>query len=542
MGIKIPEYIRLTMIDRWVSGETRDNIAAELQLGEGTVSNVIKEWQNRIGVFDANNLRMLGLALKKAGISPIQCVYGLRITNILKQLGIDEDHLFDFLTKVYNKSKEQKLLPADLVRLVQVINEYPEINSLNEIPKNINKRRQEKIKLDAEIYYKKLELRKLDQEIKSKKKEIQDIQDDLDSSRKEMQDEKKDFLLFRNVKEELNKHGIAIHILDPLIDVIKIFKDMHFRPLTILSKFSDINAYRDLIENKDIEIEQRELHIQDLKDISDNYEMKITSNEPIVHSLNQLEYLGFSASDIKNLHLIFSKISKKYGLNKNEIKIRFFRCINYYFNNLLPLQQGIFEKQNEISILDSEISSRRKMLESQPIVFSILQYLISAGLNEHDILMALKIFITDMSNNMPYGDRTYLERLSKDLNKYPTVRDTLEVLNNKILLKQSHIDKLALFRSNLEYFLLSLVLTTIYFYFPILFNAKWGLIQKNLKILLILNLNYLPILLYILNKDNKKKHIRSKFIQNRTEQQQQQQKITREKKRTAKKDKNNKSN
>jgi hypothetical protein len=144
-----------------------------------------------------------------------------------------------------------------------------------------------------------------------------------------------------------------------------------------------------------------------------------------------LENLGFDASDIKNLERVFSEISKKYGLNRKEIKNRFFRYMNH-LNNLLPLQQDIFEKQNEISILDSEISSRRKIIESQPIVFFILQYLVSAGLNEHDILMAFKIFITDMSNNMPYGDRTYLERLSKDLNKYPTVRNTLEVLNKNI--------------------------------------------------------------------------------------------------------------
>ena len=39
-------------------------------------------------------------------------------------------------------------------------------------------------------------------------------------------------------------------------------------------------------------------------------------------------------------------------------------------------------------------------------------------LNENDILMAFKIFTTDLCNNMPFGDRTYLERLSKDLNKY----------------------------------------------------------------------------------------------------------------------------
>ena len=48
---------------------------------------------------------------------------------------------FDFLKKLYNESKEQRLLPADLARLVKVINTYPEeINSLNDIPKIIAKR------------------------------------------------------------------------------------------------------------------------------------------------------------------------------------------------------------------------------------------------------------------------------------------------------------------------------------------------------------------------------------------------------------------
>jgi hypothetical protein len=113
----------------------------------------------------------LGLALKKAGITPVQCVEGLRITNIIKQLGIDDDHLFDFLKKLYNESKEQRLLPADIIRLVKVINAYPEeINSLNDIPKNIKKRRQEKTKLDADIFYKKLEIQKLDHEKEREKK------------------------------------------------------------------------------------------------------------------------------------------------------------------------------------------------------------------------------------------------------------------------------------------------------------------------------------------------------------------------------------
>ena len=133
---------------------------------------------------------------------------------------------------------------------------------------------------------------------------------------------------------------------------------------------------------------------------------------------------------------------------------------------LLTLEQDILKKTDELSILNSEISSGRKIIEeSQPIVFSILQKLVNAGLNENDILMAFKIFKTDLCNNMPYGDRTYLEHLSKDVDKYKTVRDTLKGLNTKILLKKSHIDKLALDKTNLETFLFSLIITTFIFTF-----------------------------------------------------------------------------
>ena len=104
------------------------------------------------------------------------------------------------------------------------------------------------------------------------------------------------------------------------------------------------------------------------------------------------------------------------------------------------------------------------------------------------------------------------------------------------MIKKSSLEKLVVLKSKLESYLLSLVITNICFYYTILLNAKQVQIQKNLKILLILYCNYLHLLLYILNKDNNKKYVRSKFIQNRTEQQQQQ-KIKREKEKTAKKDK-----
>jgi hypothetical protein len=230
--------------------------------------------------------------------------------------------------------------------------------------------------------------------------------------------------------------------------------------------------------------------------------MKISSNEAMVLSIMQLENLGLNVSNINFLERTFSNISKKYSLTKDEIKLRFFRYINR-FETLVTLEQDILKKTDELSKLNSEIASGRKAIEAQPIIFSILQYLLNEGLNENDILIAFKILKTDLCNKMPYGDRTYLEHLSKDVDRYQTVRDTLEGLKNEILRKKSYIDKLVVLRSNLESFLLSLFITTLYFYSTIFFNAKQIQIQKNLKILLILNFDYLP-LLCIVKKEHKR--------------------------------------
>ena len=114
MRIQIAEHIKSAVIDAWLMGKTRNKIASEFNIGTGSVSNIIEQWQNKIGVYDAKDLRELGLALKKAGISPTQCVNGLRITNIINQLGIDKDHLYDFvknyIMKVKNKDYYQLIL------------------------------------------------------------------------------------------------------------------------------------------------------------------------------------------------------------------------------------------------------------------------------------------------------------------------------------------------------------------------------------------------------------------------------------------------
>ena len=47
-----------------VKSEQRDKIASDMSMGAGTVSNIISEWKEEIGIPTADTLRVLATGLK----------------------------------------------------------------------------------------------------------------------------------------------------------------------------------------------------------------------------------------------------------------------------------------------------------------------------------------------------------------------------------------------------------------------------------------------------------------------------------------------
>ena len=88
MGIHISENTRQTVIRLWLEGKSRKHIALISGVSEGTVSNIIAEWRQKLGDGDAEALRELAINMKRIGIDAVQCAQGYRISSITKKLGI----------------------------------------------------------------------------------------------------------------------------------------------------------------------------------------------------------------------------------------------------------------------------------------------------------------------------------------------------------------------------------------------------------------------------------------------------------------------
>ena len=83
MGSKILREIRPQAIRKWLEGKTRDQIAGELEIGSGTVSEIVKEY--RRGDLDADLLREVALNLKNSGLDIQSFAPLVRLREVLEQ-------------------------------------------------------------------------------------------------------------------------------------------------------------------------------------------------------------------------------------------------------------------------------------------------------------------------------------------------------------------------------------------------------------------------------------------------------------------------
>ena len=114
MPVKINNTTKSLVIQKWLAGNSRDEIALECGLSGGAVSATVARWKQSMGVDYTDQLRELAVALKKGGFSSLELAGAVRLRNTLDQLGIDEESLMGFVTDVYNTCKEIGLQPHQI--------------------------------------------------------------------------------------------------------------------------------------------------------------------------------------------------------------------------------------------------------------------------------------------------------------------------------------------------------------------------------------------------------------------------------------------
>src|ERR687891_1359036 len=119
MPAPIPETAKSKVIEMWLLCSSRDSIASANNISTGAVSNIVKEWEDRIGKDVMRGLREIGALLKKAGLSPAQCAIGFRIMKMFADRGVDGEAAEHFVSYMYKELDRLGIIPINIVTHIE---------------------------------------------------------------------------------------------------------------------------------------------------------------------------------------------------------------------------------------------------------------------------------------------------------------------------------------------------------------------------------------------------------------------------------------
>ena len=84
MPAAIDPLIKKQVVNQWLSGASRDRIAADNGIGAGTVSNIIDEWKKGVQDSDYESIRELSVFCNRQGITLNALASCIRLNNYIE--------------------------------------------------------------------------------------------------------------------------------------------------------------------------------------------------------------------------------------------------------------------------------------------------------------------------------------------------------------------------------------------------------------------------------------------------------------------------
>lgn len=122
MGRKIPEPIRREVLRKWLEGKSRNLNAKECDIGTGTVSEIIKEYQQKDA--DLELLRQVAVHLRHQGTKIQVFSKAVRLKAILDERGLDEDQIESLIVNAETHCFRRKIEPQQFFNNIDEICTY----------------------------------------------------------------------------------------------------------------------------------------------------------------------------------------------------------------------------------------------------------------------------------------------------------------------------------------------------------------------------------------------------------------------------------
>jgi hypothetical protein len=339
MRQQVPTHIKEEVIRKWLSGEQRDKIASDISMGAGTVTNIISDWKEEVGIPTADTLRDLATELKRLNINALQCANGYRLLNIINTLGAQETNLGSFLTQIYTLCTSKNISPELIVKVSEQLATLDETIPVSQIPEYMQQKIEEK--------------QHLEQEVKTLKERKMSAQRECDEALRSGRITIDTLHEYAYLRDFLEKSGLSIDHddednLTKLTNVIYNLKHSGYDAKTITKSLSNINSLQTREQELQCQVDKMEGRLKRTEQDYSVTEGKLAYSKQTLAEYNELRNMGFGLKELKLLKSTVIEISTNNNIKPNHAVKKFFEDIKGQYDNKLGFERMLNEMNSSL--------------------------------------------------------------------------------------------------------------------------------------------------------------------------------------------------
>jgi hypothetical protein len=249
MPAAIDTQVKKQVIKQWLAGESRDRIAADNNIGAGTVTNIINEWKKGIQDSEYESIRELAVFSKKEGLHLSELASRFRLYNYIIKLGLNEAQIESFIVNCMNGANS--LPPEKIIVLTNQLFDIAKSESIPpaEVPVYTKEKLEEKQRLEEQI-------QEASSLLESKNVSIETIRE------------------YNQLKDHLSKHNLSIEDPTRLLSILQTIRQIGYEPRKIVARFSHIESLRQTekgLKNNCKMLEKRAARYQRILPVSEQF-------------------------------------------------------------------------------------------------------------------------------------------------------------------------------------------------------------------------------------------------------------------------------
>jgi hypothetical protein len=364
MPAKLPEGVRLSVIQQWLAGHQRDKIALDNGISAGAVTNIVDGWRMSLGSYAADELRDLAVTLKKIGTSPAQCAVGFRVATMLRRFGVQEDKFESFVSDIHNRCcNELGLTPERIGFYIANLAELSHTVPISQIPNYISQKVEEKKRIEEQI-----------QELEGKMKELQTKKSELERLNTSALENN------RITQEELEKkYGIPVYDISKLGAIVNDVRNLFgYDVQKVVDALSNLQSLKNECEKYQTWIVEARNQYYILDKKCSDLQGCVDSCNQSLDVYGQLFDMGFGLKQLKLLRHTIVEIAYANNISKEDAGKKFFKDIEEHYDDKLGFESNIHGLQEEIDNLNqrklkclADISAFPKLGAAVAKLFSI---------------------------------------------------------------------------------------------------------------------------------------------------------------------------